>query len=229
MDIPLQFAYFFLAMGFGILWVLFFIFFPETRKIQLLISVLSIPLGPIIELLYFQDYWHPLSVCETSFGPFRILVEDIAFIFFFTGLTGMLAHISGKRTVNLRLKLPLGFLVGIGFISMLISLPFFWLGLNSILATSIGFLCVATMTAMRKKGTVKYALRCGLLTALTMFTIYVIQFHLVSNSEELIKSTWLLYGNPILGTRFLRVPLTEIVWGFAWGNMMGAVRHFIFA
>jgi hypothetical protein len=196
---------------------------------QFRISALSIPLGPIIEILYFQDYWHPLSVCEISLGSFRILFEDIAFVFFFTGLTGMLAHVSGKTIVNPELKAKKSYLIGIGIVSMLISVPFFWLGLNSILATSLGFLCIAAMITMRKKETVIYAPLCGLLTALTMFVVYVIQFHFVVNSEELIKSTWLLYDKPILGIRLLKVPLTEIIWGFAWGNMVGAVRHYLFA
>lgn len=192
MDIPMRYAYLFLAIGFGIVWTLFFVFYPETRKMQLRISLLSIPLGPIIEILYFQDYWHPLSVCEINFGSFRLLIEDIAFVFFFTGLTGMLAHISGKTIINLKLKAKKSYLVGIGLVSILISLPLFWMGLNSILATSVGFLGLATVIAVKKQGTVKYALRCGLLTALTMFVVYVIQFHSVANSEELIRSTWLL-------------------------------------
>lgn len=229
MNIPPQFAYLFLAMCFGIVWGLFFILFPKTRKIQLLISILAAPLGPVIEALYFQDYWYPLSIFEINIGFFRILIEDIVFVFFFTGIAGMLAHLSGKPVANLKLKASKGFLIGIGLASILISLPLFWLGMNSILATSTGFLCVAGLTATRKKETARYALRCGLLTAVTMLVIYVIEYHLVSNSEELLRSTWLLYGKPILGIRILRVPLTEIIWGFAWGTMVGAIRHYLFA
>jgi len=228
MNIPPQFAYLFLTAGFGIVWIFFFIRFPKTRKTQLIISALSIPLGPIIEILYFQDYWHPLSVLEFNLGPFRILIEDIAFVFFFTGLTGMLAHISGKRAKNLDLKIPLGFLIGVGLISILIALPLFYFGLNSILATSAGFLAIATIAAITKRQTLRYSVRCGLLTALTMFAVYFIQFHIVSNSEEMIRSTWLLYDKPVLGIRIAKVPLTELVWGFSWGTMMGAVRHYIF-
>lgn len=229
MEIPTQYAYFSLVVIFGILWVFFLILFPETRRIQLLISILAIPLGPIIELLYFQDYWHPLSIYEISFGPFRILAEDLAFAFFSTGLTGMFAHVSGKPAANLKLKATKIFLVGIGVASILISIPLLWLGLNSILATSTGFLCVAAVTAIRKEETAKYALRCGLLTSATMFAVYLIGSYLVSNSEDLLRSIWFLYGKPILGIRLLWVPLSEIVWGFSFGAMVGAIRHYLFA
>lgn len=227
MEIPIHFAYLTLAGFFGIIWSIFFVLFPQTRKIQIQISILAAPLGPIIEWLYFQDYWYPMSMWELNLGPFRILVEDIAFAFFFTGVTGIVAHFTGKKVKDFRLKNPIQLII-IGLVSIILSLPLFKLGLNSIIATSIIFLLIAIEISFLKKDSFQYVLRSGFATATMMLLIYVIIYQIIDNNEEILKSTWLLYDHPILGFRFLNVPVTELVWGFSWGSMMGAVRNLLF-
>lgn len=228
MEIPIRFAYLFLNIGFGILWVVFFIFYPKTRRLQLLISLLAVPLGPVIEYLYFQDYWYPLSsLPEIDLGPFRILAEDLAFAFFFTGTTAMLAHVTGKKVDDFRIKSPVK-MVGVGLLSMLISISLVKLGLNSILSTSTSFLLIAVSTVLMKKDGWKYALRCGLATVLMVLAVYEVSYNLVSNIESILKSAWFLYDNPVLGKRIFNIPMTELIWAFSWGNMMGAVRHYLF-
>lgn len=227
MEIPIQFAYLILSGCFGVIWIMLFASFPQTRKIQMSISILAAPLGPVIEWLYFQDYWFPISIWEFSIGPLRVLVEDFAFAFFFTGVTGIIAHFTGKKVENFKLKKPIQ-LIMIGLISMFLSLPLFRLGLNSIIATSIIFLLIAIEISLLKKDSFRYVLRCGIATAAMMLLIYVIIYQAIANSEEIIKSTWLLYDHPVLGFRFLNVPVTELVWGFSWGSMMGAVRNLLF-
>lgn len=231
MEIPVHFAYLALVLVFGIIWGIFFILYPKTRKIQFLISFLSAPMGPVIEHFYFQDYWFPGSIWEITVGPFRLLVEDIGFAFFFTGVTGMLAHFTGKPVADFQLKLSAKksvLLVIIGLISMLIAFPLCRLVTNSIFATAFGFLVIGELIAYKKKGSVKYALRCGILTALMMLVIYLTGFFFVSNSEDILKSIWFLYERPVLGARISKVPLTELIWGFSWGYMVGAVRNYLF-
>lgn len=227
MEIPIHLAYLGLAGCFGIIWGILFISLPQTRRIQLEISILAAPLGPVIEWLYFQDYWYPMSVWEFNIGPFRVLAEDFAFAFFFAGVTGIIAHITGKKVDDFRLKNPIH-LVVIGCASMLLSLPFFKIGLNSIISTSIGFLLVAMGISVIKRDSLKYAFRCGLITTMIMFSIYFISWQAVSNIEEIMKLTWLLYDHSVLGIRFMDVPITELVWGFSWGSMRGAVRNLLF-
>lgn len=227
MEIPIHLAYLGLVGCFGIIWSILFISLPQTRSIQIQISILAAPLGPVIEWLYFQDYWYPMSVWESNVGPFRVLVEDFAFAFFFAGVTSMVAHLTGKKVDDFRLKNPIHLIV-IGCASMFLSLPFFKMGLNSIIATSIGFLLITMGISMTKKDSLKYAFRCGFITAMIMFSIYFASWQTVSNIEEIMKSTWLLYDHSVLGIRFMDVPITELVWGFSWGSMRGAVRNLLF-
>lgn len=183
----------------------------------------------MIECLHFQDYWNPGSVLETSIGSFRVLIEDFAFAFFFAGASGMLAHFSGRKIKNLRFRFRFPIqLAFIGAASMILSFLIFSQGTNSIIATSLGFLAISGIVSLAKSGTLGYAVRCGLLTAAMMFAVYVVTFNAVSNTEEIFRTIWLIYGDPVLGVRFLAVPLTELAWGFAWGSMAGAVRDLTF-
>lgn len=227
MEIPVHFAYLGLVGFFGVIWAVLFILLPQTRKIQLDISIIAAPLGPVIEWLYFQDYWYPMSVCEFKIGPFRVLVEDFAFAFFFAGVTSIVAHLTGKRVDNIKIKNPF-LLVAIGCASMFLSLPFFKMGLNSIIATSISFLLVAIVISLTKRDSLVYAFRCGFATAMIMFLVYYVSWQTVSNIEEIMKLTWFLYDHSILGARLMDVPITELAWGFSWGSMRGAVRNLLF-
>jgi hypothetical protein len=229
MEIPLQYAYLFVTGVFGLIWALYFWLYPETRKTQFLISLLASLLGPLIELLYTRDYWHPVSVFPINFGFFSLFPEDMLFAFFFTGMVGMFAHVSGEPAKNLKLDATRMFLMGIALAPMLLAIPIFWLGANSILATSAGFLLVVGMAVERKLEICRYAFRCGLLTAIVMFVTYLAGSFVVTNSELLLQSLWLLYGKPLLGIRLLGAPMVWLIWGFSFGAMVGAVRHRIFA
>jgi len=227
MEIPNNFAYMFLNIGFGILWVVFFIAYPQTRKFQFMVSILAAPLGPVIECLYFRDYWYPMSLWEMHWGFLRILPEDLFFAFFFTGTTSMLAHMTGKKVGVLQLKSPVN-LIGIGLASILVAIPIIMMGVNSIFATSISFLFIAGLIILIKRESWKYAMYSGMATTLMLFLIYIVSYYLVANIEEILKSTWFLYGHPMLGKRITNIPITEIVWGFSWGAMTGAVRNYLF-
>ncbi len=50
--------------------------------------------------------------------------------------------------------------------------------------------------------------------------------NIVENADELIQQGWLIYKTP-LDIRILDIPLTEIIWGFAWGALLGPFYKFI--
>ncbi len=223
-----QYAYLVFAAIFGFIWLVFYVRCPETRKTQLIISLLAMLLGPIIEILYFRDYWYPLGVYPIGKWPYRLLVEDLLFSFSFTGMVGMLSRVFGKEAFVLELRGKKRYLLWLGALSIIISLPLIWLGLNSIWATSLGFLAVAVKAAGRKEEAIIYSVLCGFLTAAGMMLVFEAGYHIVTNSQALLESMWLLYGKPYWGARLLDTPLDWLAWGLCFGTMAGAVRHRLF-
>ena len=85
MIISFSSAYFILTIPFIIIWLLLFIFSKKTRKEQLIMSILFLPVGTLSEIIYFQDYWNPGSILFTQIGSIRILLEDFIFSFCIAG------------------------------------------------------------------------------------------------------------------------------------------------
>lgn len=66
----------------------------------------------------------------------------------------------------------------------------------------------------------------GILMAFLMFICYLPLFYLIANTGDLFRQGWLIYGTP-LDIRIFHVPLTEIIWGFAFGIFIGPLYEFI--
>jgi len=229
MIIDFTWAYFVSTLPFVIAWVLVFILSKRTRKEQLFLSLLLAPIGTISELLYFQDYWNPPSILSFNIGPVRILLEDFLFVFSVVGIGAVVYEaFFYKKLIKSRDKSidkKLAFLV-VAVIGAVVSFSLFSLGINSIYATSVGFIAAALFIISQRKDLFVDSLISGVAVMLTMFISYFILIVLVSNTEQLLKQGWLLYGTS-MDLRFFGIPFTEMVWGFAWGMVVGPLYEFL--
>ncbi len=227
MDIIFQYAYAVLVVPFAVAWVLIFIFSKNTRKEQLIMSILLIPVGPISELIYFQDYWTPGSIFSFSIGPVLILIEDILFLFFIGGIGGVIYEaLVGRRARKIK-KSP-HYLISVPIVIavvVIVSLGLWFLGVNSIFSTSLGFIAGALLVVSQRKDLFINSLLSGLGVMAIMFVSYFILFSFVTNSEEILQQGWLIYGTR-LDMRILGLPLTEMFWGFSWGLLVGPIYEF---
>jgi hypothetical protein len=228
MELNPQFAYFYLTIPFIIFWLLLFIWYKHTRKEQLSVSMWLLPLGTVSELLYVHDYWRPLSILYISIGPIPIRLEDIVFVFTISGIAAvgyksifhvqvhdLNTYIVQKRSIVL-----------LFIISTVISLILFFVGINSIIATSIGFLSGALYILYLRKDLRYISFLSGIFVMILMFIGYTVLIHIVINTEYLLRNGWLLYGTP-LGIRIFGIPVTEMIWGFSWGSCVGPLYSFI--
>lgn len=228
MNIPSGQAYFILTIPFAIIWLLLYFFSKRTRKEQLIMSLILIPLGTLTEILYFQDYWKPQSVFQLSVGPIWLLLEDFIFMFAISGIGAVMYEILfhkriAKKKKNFHKKYGL---ITIILVSILSTLALFYLGINSIFATSIGFVIFAFFIILQRRDLLADSLLSGLCVMITMFAGYTILYNFVTNAEELGKQIWLLYGTS-LDKRIFNIPITEMVWGFSLGMFVGPLYAFI--
>lgn len=228
MYIPFQFAYLVLTIPFLLIWLLLYLLKKDTRKEQLIMSFLLMPLGPISEILYFQDYWTPPSVLFLSVGPFALLVEDLLFIFSIGGIASVIYKVIFRKKLS---KLPEVSIHKVGlpiiFISAsLVTFLLFWYGLNSIFATSVGFVLAALWIIGQRKDLFTDSLVSGFCVMLVMFISYFFLFNVISNSENLVEQGWLIYHTSF-DIRLFNIPMTEMVWGFSWGMLVGPLYEFV--
>jgi hypothetical protein len=99
-----------------------------------------------------------------------------------------------------------------------LTLAFWYLGINSIFATSIAMLVATGIILWRSNRARLFRTACAGAIGMTlvMFVIYWLAFELISDSNVILRAIWSLYGTS-LGILVLRVPLSELVWAFCFG------------
>lgn len=221
-----QYAYLVLCSGFVLVWILIYTYIPFTRHEQLRMSVACIPGGPLSELLYFRDYWYPESAFPLQLGPIHTLVEDSLFAFAFAGITTTLYQIVRGHYLIAGSNLKGGARQSCLLVAI-VSLSLIFLGeLNSIFATSIGFLMGAAWMVWRRPDLFWPALGSGFLVMLMMLAVYLAGYYAVENSEDILRNIWKLYEAPWGSRRMAGIPLTELIWAFSFGTFFGPLYAF---
>ncbi len=223
MFLELKYAYLGLCTPFAFVWFLFLIFSRETRVEQFKKSLARAPMGILVDLFYFTDYWKPESVLSVQFGGTRILIESMLFAFFFGGIA-VIAYKALCRTknINLNKKNRVDLIIHYSTI-VLASLLLASVGINSIFATAIGFGFSGIIIIWNKKATLESALFTSIFMTTLLFSVYCLGRITFSNIEEILFNWWSLYDTS-LDIRFVNVPLTEIAWALCYGFTAGA-RH----
>ncbi|TSC91163.1 MAG: hypothetical protein G01um10142_102 [Parcubacteria group bacterium Gr01-1014_2] len=201
------------------IWLFLLIRRKDLRKEILLTSIVIGLLGPFSELLYLRDYWHPETIGTYPFGP-----EGFLFGFLLSGIAvSIYEEVYGRHLYRVKkLQRPLFVLFFvIGF--LLIVLPLVFLaGLNSIYATTIGLLAIATTVVFLRRDLVAHSLIGGLLTGVIMFLSYVVFLFIF---PEAVGRWWSLQN--VSSILILGIPIEELIWAFAVGATIGPIYEFL--
>src|ERR1700722_15906251 len=218
-NLPFRFAYITLCVPFVIVWLILFFIRKDTRKEQLSLSYAGAILGPLSEIIYFRDYWLPASIFPLHIGRFPFMIEDVIFGFAIGGIAAVIYEVVFRERLSKFSVHPKRVIKSFSIVIIFIFTLFFLLalGINSIYASSIAFVVAAIPMIYVRHDLFLNAIGSGLCVMLIMLISYFLLFNVfVANSEELFKQGWLIYGTS-LDIRFVRIPLTEMIWGFTWG------------
>lgn len=221
-------AYLVLTIPFVVAWLLLYFLSKKTRREQLMMSLLILPTGTIGELIYFKDYWLPQSVLSINILGVPILLEDLVFSFCIGGIGSVIYEALLRKHLKRIKRYKSGYYINsktIIIICGVISYLLYKFGLNSIFATSVGFVLAAIFILAQRHDLFFDSIFSGLAVMLIMFLSYFILFNTVGNDEELLNRIWLIYSSP-LDLRIFGIPLTEMVWGFSWGMLAGPLYEF---
>lgn len=180
-------------------------------------SILAAPLGPLSEFWYLKDYWSP-----EYFSSFPI--EDMLFAFLIGGI-GAVAYeeLLGRRLINRHARKHnwlLGLFAIIGM-TTLVTLNNI-LGINSIYASSLGFILPAVIIIIIRKDLLKDAFISGFFLVFISFLFYRIFIPLF---PSIINRWWMLQNTS--GILIVGIPLEELLWFFSWGMFDGPLYEFI--
>ena len=195
---------------------------PDLRRPVAPFLILGGIMGPVSEVIfYLRDYWRP----DTMLGPGRVSIEDVLFGASIYGLAVIVYPFITRRSIVDEQKFTstqqfrrAAIVFGLGIV---LAIPLnYWLGINSVPATSAVFLAEAAYMIMARPDLLKISLITSTVLAAFALGLYAIGLNVVGSS--FLDAWWLAkdtaWGITILGN----VPLTEIIWFFAAGCYMPA-------
>lgn len=193
----------------------------ELSGLYITVSLLLVPLAPVGQYLFLQDYWRPpvlLPIVRDGrvFGG----AADLLFSFVMGGLaTAAYPVLLNKHPVAGLVKqkrlLALSFILVQGVAVISLTGVFH---INSIFASAVGFLGAGAITLLVRRDLWSSAIVSGLLCGIALAGAELILSFIV---PLYLTRYWLLYHTPAGILIFGRVPLTEAMWGATFGFAIG--------
>lgn len=223
-----KYAYLIANLFFLAVWLLIFLRVKNLRKPMLVMSAITALFGPVSEIWYFADYWKP----EIAL-PLPIIggLEDILFGFSIGGIGAFAYESFFVRGIckceEKKLKREwflLVFFIVVGT-SMIILNNL--LGLNSIFASSIAMIVVASLMLLIRPDLIPNAIGSAVTVAGVMFVIYFLGQEFFPSAHVWMLRIWKLSGTPEGLIIFKHIPWTEMLWGLSWGLVWGPMYEFL--
>ena len=186
---------------------------------MLITGVIFSIFGFILEYFFFLDYWNPPLVYKMgAFGG----IEDVLFGLAVGGVGSTLYDVcfpeSKPKTTGKH-----GWIFALMIVVELISIFILTtvLGLNSIYSSAIGFSTCGLIILILRKDLIKRAVFtsiCGGLLLATGESLFLILYPGYLSAHFLLNNR--------IGLLFNLVPVTELIWGMAFGLMIGTIYNF---
>lgn len=225
MQVPFQYAFLVLTIPFLVTWAALFIFSKRTRGEQLVMSLVGIPLNVIADQIQFRDYWMPGSIASVNVLGIDLLLESVLYGFALGGIGSIIAevllHSRHRPRSGPREKSSITILM----IAAAVVLISFVEGVNSVFALSFGYLLSMAIIQVRRPDLTRDSMFSGVFMSALIFVSYLVLRSIVANFDQLVSEIWELSGTQ-LGILISGVPLTELIWGFAWGSIAGPIYEF---
>ncbi len=209
----------------GSLIVLFFWFIlyfsrKDVRKEMLFMSIMTGLMGLILELIWTQDWWRPMTITGTLIG-----IEDFIFGFGVGGFSGSIyEELFKKKMVKIKRKEHphTKQLIILSILSFIILLTmFFFLKIPSFYATLFATLIPTFIIYFFRHDLILDSLVTGFL--LTIFSIF--GFAVLNIIQpDFVYSWWFI--DKLTGIVILGVPLEDLIWFFTTGMYLAPIYEF---
>ena len=198
-------------------WLFLYFKRNDVHRKMIRLSLYGAIAGPISQLWYVQDYWHPIY----TLGRFGI-VEDMLFAAFVAGISGGVINLLlGVRSVEskelgnswMRIVVAIALIIGALFLMTNV------LKIDSIYASAISFVLLSGLILYQRPDLWKASLvgmifwLCAIIPAYNVILLIWPRF----------IEDWWLWSN-ISGITLLNIPLEEYLWFGTWG-LVGSIIY----
>jgi hypothetical protein len=204
-----------------LLWLAIFLRRPDLRRRMLWVSLLLLPMAPLGESFFLLDYWRPPLLLPIWYGGYEYGgLADLLFAFAMGGIAAAAYPLVARRPAVARAQLQQRWLA-VAFTVLTVGSVFLLTQLgpiNSIFSSMLGFALTAVLVCGLRPDLAPAALVSGVVSSLTLVSVEIVCSFV---APEFISRYWLLYHTPFGILIAGRVPLTEALWGAAFGIAVG--------
>ncbi|MEM4637534.1 MAG: lycopene cyclase domain-containing protein [Candidatus Woesearchaeota archaeon] len=218
-----KYTYLLMGMIFFIFWMILFLWRKDTRKEMIIMSIIFGFAGPIADILYTKDWWHPLTLTNTIIGPEAILTG-----FVIGGVTSVIYEDIFKKKIKIRnvskteeTRKNFNFILIITISVFLFFGSFYLLNFNSLTATILALLTPTIMIWINRKDLILDSLATGVFLVITACLVYNILEFL---TPGWVSAFWHFKNVPNI--IILNVPIDDIIWYFLAGLFIGPLYEF---
>lgn len=217
-----RFIYMLLPLPFAI-WTLFvWLFRKDLRSRILKVGAIGAVAGILNEILYFQDYWQPVSLFGTGVFSLEDMLSGAFIMAFSVTVYDVVFRIHDEheqRTSYRRFFI----LFGVGLLLTLILT--YAVGMYSIIATSIGLFVLTAYMLIRRPLLWKRSLFTAASLVLFGFIDYFFLFYVLSPGY--LMAHFLLTDTLYNPTFFGFMPFFEVLWFATWGMFAGILIPYL--
>jgi len=211
-----------MGLVFFAFWIALFIWKKNTRKEMLIMSLIFAFAGPLADIFYTQDWWHPLTLTNTTIGPEAFFVG-----FMIGGITSVIYEDIFKKRLKIRklnkakeAQRNFSFLFILS-LSGIIFLGTFFLKFNSLFATIFAFIIPSLIIWIKRKDLIFDSLATGVLLVIVASLVY--------GTLEFLTPGWIhafWHFKNVPDIIIFNLPLDDIIWYFLAGLFIGPLYEY---
>ncbi|MBI2631947.1 hypothetical protein HYW75_03010 [Candidatus Pacearchaeota archaeon] len=190
---------------------------------MLIISLAFAIAGPFAEIVYFKDWWNPITI----FGSF-ISLEPIIIGFAIGGIASIIAeeilgekHKNIKKSKNTFKKKDLNIFLLLFSLAVIFFGSFFLLKLNSLITTIFSFGIPTTLIYLKRRDLIFNSIISGILLILIAINVYTF--------VEFITPGWIdafWQFNNTSKIIIFNLPINDFLWYFLCGAFIGPLYEY---
>lgn len=220
-----SFQYTYLLMGFlfSFIWLLLFLIRKDIRKEMLIMSLIFGLAGPLTDVLYFKDWWHPLTFTNSwiSFEAFIVgfMIGGISSVIYEEIFKDRLKQIRVNK--KKRERDNKNFILILFLTAALLYMGFYLFNLNTLISTIIALIIPVSIIWFRRKDLIIVSFISGLLLLIVAVFVYsMLQFL----TPGWVNEFWFFKNVPRV--IILNVPVDDIIWYLLTGIYIGPLYPF---
>lgn len=218
-----EYSYLILAIIFLLLWILLFLIRKDLQREMLIISLAFAFAGPFAEIVYFKDWWNPITITSTFLS-----LEPFIIGFAIGGIASVIAeellkekHKNIKKSKNTFKKEDLNIFLLLSFLAVIFFGSFFLLKTSSLITTLLSFGIPTLIIYMKRRDLILNSIISGILLILIAIIVYTFVEFITPGWAEIF---WQFNNTPKI--IIFNLPIDDVIWYFLCGAFIGPLYEY---